>query len=74
LGAIHKRIGGSVVRRIEKKKRIKSLVMNPDHHLDVEEKTQLRRKLGFLYGLGRPMTELEVQRNLEAIENGGLVS
>ena len=45
-------------------------VMLPDPRLDADQRAALRERLGWLYGLQRPLTEHEVKRALEVIENG----
>ena len=50
--------------------KIRHQVMLPDPRLDTSERAALRERLGWLYGLQRPMTEHEVLRALEVVERG----
>ena len=48
-------------------------VMNPGSEATEEQRARLRKRLGRLYRLGRPMTEMEVERQLVLIESHGLL-
>ncbi len=54
--------------------KLKHTVMNPDPRASESQLREMRERLGKLYRLGRPMTEVEVRHALEVIEGGGLVA